>query len=327
MQKINRITDIQSLHQHVQRNEPCVYKVPPEKQLPFQKKWSKEFLLKQVGSTEVKVRNSASKKYVDPEENFWPLVGAFLLNKMTFAEFMNMGAPHGMVMSGTETYIHHNGESTPAWKELWQDASGLTMPEDENIQSEWLTPEDLHTVGLWVSGKGVKSILHYDDSGDNNFNFQVLGSKRITLFPPQDWPNLKTILALGLHGMEAFEALHQPPLSPAASILESTNPHVAHLEKDEVLYIPSRWYHFVEHEGEFNINLTYWFKRGPIERVDENIQQLSVPGRSCRDHLLVLKLSGAMFLAAMFNLFWKVTGLRLGDWICNRLAHVKKALP
>ena len=320
MQNVKRVPSLNALREHVQRNEPCIYSVPKQMRLPFQLKWSKDFLAQSAGSTEVKVRKSTSRRFVDPAGGLWDLVQSMLLQKASFSEFLHTGAPAGRIMSGTETYLYQNGAAAPKWRALWPDAAPLAECSGSDSENRFFDPQSLNTIGLWVSGPGVKSILHFDDSGDNNLNFQVRGSKRVTLFPPCDWPKLKTCLALGLHDMEVYKQLYeQAPHTQGPAALSGTHPHTATLEQDDVLYIPSRWYHFVEHEGDFNINVTCWLSQNPMLSSENTVFPLETPGRSCDDYRLLLKLICAGIVAAVLNVVARTTGLRIGDWLCAHL--------
>jgi hypothetical protein len=310
MEDVKYVSSTSELHEHIGRNEPCVYRVPQESRLLCQTKWTRDYLTKTIGSKEVTVRKSSSRKYVDPADGFWSLVRAMLVHKMTMMEFIETGVPRGMIMSGTDTYLFHEGVPNPAWAKVWEDAKGLTIGADLAEVPGFFPRGSLHTVGLWVSGAGIKSILHYDDSGDNNVNFQIRGSKRIMLFPPTDWPKLKTIVALSLHDLNVYaDLIDDPDKEKQFRMLEGTHPVVAHLQENDVIYIPSRWYHYVKHEGEFNVNMTCWFEREALSAKADADGGITIPQRSCSDYGVVIKMVSAFFVSGLLNFVRKFTGI------------------
>ena len=310
MEDVKYVSSASELHEHIGRNEPCVYRVPQESRLLCQTKWTRDYLTETIGSQEVTVRKSRSRKYVDPADGFWSLVRAMLVHKMTMMEFIETGVRRGMIMSGTDTYLFHKGVPNPAWAKVWEDAKGLTAGADLTEAPGFLPRGSLHTVGLWVSGAGIKSILHYDDSGDNNVNFQIRGSKRIILFPPTDWPKLKTILALSLHDLDVYaDIIDEPDKEKQLGKLKGTHPVVAHLQENDVIYIPSRWYHYVKHEGEFNVNMTCWFEREALSAEADDDGGITIPQQSCSDYGVVIKMVSAFVVSVLLNFVRKFTGV------------------
>ena len=155
----------------------------------------------------------------------------------------------------------------------------------------------------------------------------------MTLFPPQDWPHLQTLLAMGMLPFSAFTALHlgtglraragdreegggeekaqaMQAAKAAASTttvrqhtcgapLNKTRAVQAELEEGDVLLIPALWFHFVEHEGAFNVNATLWFA-SPHSGLPNWRPGLF----GCRDPVLVCKLVLAYCVGTMLNLFF-----------------------
>ena len=311
MESVKHVSSIAELHEHIGRNEPCVYHVPQESRLLCQAKWTRDYLSETVGSKAVTVRKSSSKKYIDPADGFCSLVRALLVRKMTMMEFFETGVSEGMIMSGTDTYLFHKGVPNPAWPKLWEDAKDLTADASSSEALGFVPQGTLHTVGLWVSGTGIKSILHYDDSGNNNLNFQIRGSKTIILFPPLDWPKLKTFAAVSLHDLSVYaDLIDQRGGKEHLGMLEGTHPVIVHLQENDVIYIPSRWYHYVKHEGDFNVNMTCWFKRETLAE-DANYVNVEIPGRSCFDWGVMIKMVSAFVVSSLLNCVRKITGNRV----------------
>lgn len=127
---------------------------------------------------------------------------------------------------------------------------------------------------LWFGGAACKSPLHFDRT--HNFLVQVLGTKRISLFPPESgeflYPALEENLPHCSH-VNAFEPdITNFPLYQQAIPFKLT----AIIKPGDVLYVPPRWWHCVE-TLETAISLNYWFstksatptpaKTAPVDKV------------------------------------------------------------
>ena len=62
------------------------------------------------------------------------------------------------------------------------------------------------------------------------------------------------------------------------------------LNEGDILFIPSGWFHFVEHIDDLNINMTYWFKTGLTKK------EMIKPKQSLRNIFIPMKLSIAFIL-------------------------------
>jgi hypothetical protein len=113
---------------------------------------------------------------------------------------------------------------------------------------------------IWL-GSAVTTPAHFDES--NNVACVVSGTRRFTLFPPEQIGNLY-IGPLG----------HAPTGTPI-SVVSLANPDferfprfrealasalVADLAPGDALYIPTLWWHHVESFGKYNILVNYWWK-------------------------------------------------------------------
>lgn len=333
MREVLRVQSIIELRECIKNHQPCIYSMPQSHKEWCHHRWTKEFWADKLGSKRVIVRSSPSKRYIDPADPFWSWVQSLLAEEMSCATFLQEALDHGKIISGTDTYLYHQKKRVIKWGELWDEMSELIYDDtaksaknDDTTSRSGIFPlESLNTVGLWLSGSGVKSMLHYDTSKDHNLNFQLSGQKRITLFPPSDWPKLNTFLAMGLHPFEAYQSLHSQSKQSAdqlqGHLLKDTHPQLAVMDEGEVLLIPTTWFHFVEHEGTFNVNLTCWFT--PEERSDSTDLstqvKIDLPKQSSRDYFLISRLLFAFILANLLNLFYRLTRLPLGPWICRRM--------
>jgi len=113
---------------------------------------------------------------------------------------------------------------------------------------------------IWL-GNAVTTPAHFDES--NNVACVVSGTRRFTLFPPEQIANLY-IGPLG----------HAPTGTPI-SLVSLANPDferfprfrdalasalVAELEPGDAIYIPTLWWHHVQSLAKYNVLVNYWWK-------------------------------------------------------------------
>ena len=112
---------------------------------------------------------------------------------------------------------------------------------------------------IWL-GSAVTTPAHFDES--NNVACVVSGTRRFTLFPPEQIANLY-IGPLG----------HAPTGTPI-SLVSLANPDferfprfrealasalVAELEPGDAIYIPTLWWHHVQSLAKYNVLINYWW--------------------------------------------------------------------
>lgn len=111
---------------------------------------------------------------------------------------------------------------------------------------------------LFCSGQDALSPVHYDQA--QNLYFQIRGSKRFLLFPPEvghcfyPYPvvhpmDLRARVDLGRPDYEAY-----PQLRGALG-----KGIVADLRPGDLLFLPSHWWHQVQSLEDTNISLNFWF--------------------------------------------------------------------
>ena len=113
---------------------------------------------------------------------------------------------------------------------------------------------------IWL-GSAVTTPAHFDES--NNVACVVSGTRRFTLFPPEQIGNLY----IGPFG-------HAPTGTPI-SLVSLSNPDfkrfprfrealaaalVAELAPGDAVYIPTLWWHHVQSLSKYNILVNYWWK-------------------------------------------------------------------
>ena len=351
MKVVPRVTSYAQLQHYIEQHQPCIYSLPNTTLLQLERFQSKDYFIREYGSTEVTVRSSPTKCYINPSDPFWSIVKSLLSTRMSLKAFLDIHLQEGKIISGTDTYLYHKNKSAKAWGALGSQSFDLLHVNDDILTSSIPTPhatvafsnqlykgahsdqksiiplDSITTVGFWLSGNGIRSMLHYDTSKDHNLNIQLSGKKRITLFPPGDWSKLNTFLAMGLHSFETYDVLHQHSIKEVSTMhdypLQGTNSHIAELQQGDALFIPSQWYHYVEHRDEFNVNITYWFHSifstsTTVTANPEVLKRHDKPSQSSRDLLLIFRLLFCFVTAVILSLLNKCTHSQIGHSLCDR---------
>jgi len=306
--RVPRVGTWSEVLRHAQDGLPCIWSGPDARRFPFHERWTKEYLAATLGDFMVGAHGSPTRKYVDPGDSFRVHWRSLITEVVSFRDLLERGLRRGMILSGTEAYLYDRGRFPRPWGSLWPDCAGLL---GDTGAGALFSNEELFTAGFWVSGAGVESMAHFDTSSDHNLNFQVRGRKRVTLFPPRDWVHLNTFLAMSMHPFETLRRASDAATRAdgARSAWADAAPVVADLDEGEALLIPSRWFHFVQHRGSFNVNLTCWFI--PSTQRQADLVRRSPVGQSGRAPGLVLRLALAMLLAAVTSFLAARLGLRL----------------
>lgn len=116
---------------------------------------------------------------------------------------------------------------------------------------------------IWISNSS-RIATHFDES--DNIACVVSGSRRFTLFPPDQVDNLypgpvdttvagqpTSIIDLADPDLERF-----PRFTEAVKHAQS-----AELHPGDAIYIPALWWHGVESTGPFNVLVNYWWQDTP----------------------------------------------------------------
>jgi len=103
---------------------------------------------------------------------------------------------------------------------------------------------NLYPMSVWMGHKGVVTTCHFDE--EHNFFTEVVGSKRVILFPPSAWRAL--YIYPSFHGHRHMSQVSS--LSPEARTIFPRFPSASGIEyilaPGDVLYIPPFWWHYVE---------------------------------------------------------------------------------
>ena len=284
--QVRAVASLDEFRECIQQQTPCVYKQGPL--FPFQALFDEAWLREHAGQSTVSFRRSPTGKFVDPSEGLINIATSLSSKRIPLREFLDQQQSQTM-LSGTDTYVYTKGAVVEEWSALWEHAKEVL---NEHGHEHALVPKPmLSTVGLWMSRDGIQSMTHYDDSLANNLNFQIRGKKEILMFPPHDWKHLKTFKAMSMQPFSFFDGIKRGQVKTAQQ--QRCQPQRVELNEGDVLFIPSTWFHFVEHVDHLNINLTFWFKDG---RSRKDIEK---PKQSLRNLLIPFKLATAYMLASL----------------------------
>ena len=284
--EVRAVSSLAEFRKCIQQQTPCAYKQGPL--FSFQALFNEAWLREHAGQSTVSFRRSPTGKFVDPSEGLFNIATGLSSKRISLREFLDQQHSRTM-LSGTDTYVYTKGAVVEEWSALWEHAKEVVH---EHGHEHALIPEAmLSTVGFWMSRDDIQSMTHYDDSLANNLNFQIKGKKEILMFPPHDWKHLKTFKAMSMQPFSFFDDIKQGRLRTVRQ--QRCQPQRVELNEGDVLFIPSTWFHFVEHVDRLNINLTFWFKTGL------STNEIEKPKQSLRNLLIPFKLATAYLLASL----------------------------
>ena len=112
---------------------------------------------------------------------------------------------------------------------------------------------------IWISNR-TRAQTHNDN--DHNIACVVAGTRRFTLFPPEQLANLyigpqdhtPSGRAISLASLETPDFERFPRLAEALQHAE-----IADMEPGDALYVPKYWWHHVQSLSAFNILVNYWW--------------------------------------------------------------------
>jgi tRNA wybutosine-synthesizing protein 4 len=95
----------------------------------------------------------------------------------------------------------------------------------------------------------------------SNVYSQVVGTKRMVLFPPSDVPHLHFAPGSSSSSLDVFQSLpSNQKASPANSTLSRTHPHEALLGPGDMLLIPATWLHTATPTSDMSIAVNVFFR-------------------------------------------------------------------
>ncbi|HET7463517.1 MAG TPA: cupin-like domain-containing protein [Longimicrobium sp.] len=121
----------------------------------------------------------------------------------------------------------------------------------------------LNSANVWLNYRDQFGRSHFDEF--ENFNIQLIGSKRFLLMAPgvRNFYTRSLLRGFGHHSavpdLERADLERFPRLREELSTLRSVV-----LEPGQMLYLPLGWWHQVHPLGHFNVNLNFWLKSPKI---------------------------------------------------------------
>lgn len=180
--------------------------------------------------------------------------------RMTLAEFLDFMFDGAGREPGTCTYRlfsiadldHEVGRIIDSM------AAGLSRLTDRRAEQQ--------ASGIWIGSKGVTTPLHHD--AWTGLLFQMTGSKRVLMFPPEDRVNLYFTSPFAATDRWSNLPGRADDADPAEfPRFARANRHEGRLDAGDVLFIPPFWSHEVE-ALEANISIPFRFGTQPLDHLN-----------------------------------------------------------
>lgn len=224
---------------------------------PAVARWTPEYLKEKLGHEPIQFKLSTCHQH--PNFHAKTLPEIFARGSSTLAEFIDSvttgdpGQRSHRYFTGDERFLlkRRDGHET-------RDAALAPLLDDVEVPA-FLPAERLYTVWGWLSGRGVRTWLHYETNGCHNFNAQLRGNKTCVLYPPEQLSKMRMFRPGS--GNPAYNCSEIDVEDPAEqALLARAGGLTATLQAGDLLFIPAWWFHTFFHLGEFNANINFWWK-------------------------------------------------------------------
>ncbi|HXK18050.1 MAG TPA: cupin-like domain-containing protein [Polyangiaceae bacterium] len=219
--------------------------------------WTPAYLKEKLGHEEIQYKLSTTHQH--PNFHAKTVPEMFARGSSTLAKFLDAvtsGEPSERshrYFTGDERFLlkRRDGQDT-------RDEALAPLLDDVEVPA-FLPKDRLYTVWGWLSGRGVRTWLHYETNGCHNFNAQLAGEKTCVLYAPEHLPKMRMFKpgagnpAYNCSEIDVEEAAEQAGLAAAHGL-------TATLKAGDLLLIPAWWFHTFFHLGEFNANINFWWK-------------------------------------------------------------------
>ncbi|KAF2965803.1 hypothetical protein GQX73_g7755 [Xylaria multiplex] len=202
-------------------------------------KWTAAYLTENIGSQRRVVVHEASSSTMDFNSK------NFSYTTKDFASFMTE------VEKGGKQYLRALSEEHPS------DQPANIEVDFPNISSDFQLPPELSFVKrnefssvLRISGR-ANMWLHYDVMA--NVYCQIVGSKKLVLFPPGDVSYLSFAPGASSSSTDVLQGLETPALA-------LTHPHEVTLGPGDILFLPPLWLHATAPLTDFGVAVNVFFK-------------------------------------------------------------------
>jgi hypothetical protein len=209
--------------------------------------WTPAALLDRVGAARVSFRRSPSD--VHPAIEPGGEAVASIDEHASLREYLGRMAcsPNVLLDANLVRLFARRG---PINAELAPLAAEIALP-------RFVAPSTVDTIGLWLSGRGVRTRLHYDRNGRHNFTAQLRGEKELVIVNPDQVAGLYPLpLTSPLYNFTAVDSF-DPDLARYPRFAD-VRARAGTLRAGELLFIPAFSYHSFTHTGEFNLNVNFW---------------------------------------------------------------------
>lgn len=215
---------------------------------PAARLWTLDFLCDQIQSLH---HNLPVATWAPPQES----LSSFRRSRMPVSEYV------ANMRRGDFTWHGSNGWKLRVFPAL-----------QEHVETPAFIGERVIGRNLWFSGPGAKTPTHYDSGSPYGVNAQVKGSKRFRLVSgehlmdmyPVPGGNYSHVCNLMKPDFERFPRLRH------VTCWEGV------LSEGDALFIPANWFHYVEHLGQFNVNVQFWFGHPLLLRPKREVRPIVI---------------------------------------------------
>jgi lysine-specific demethylase 8 len=238
-------------------DRPVVVRGGARATLAFER-WDPEYLVETVGHVRAHHKRSVTNKHPDFDQP--TLAAAFAREESTLGELIaavttGPAAERAKrLVTGDEKFVLRRRDGVTAL-----DPELAPLYRDVGLPA--LVPEErLYTVWAWLSGRGVRTWLHYDNNGCHNLNAQIRGRKDCLLFEPAAVEPFYFFEPSGSNPAHNCSAVDVDRPDPARfPRFSEARAWRASLEPGDLLFIPAWWPHAFFHHGDFNANMNFWW--------------------------------------------------------------------
>lgn len=202
-------------------------------------KWNSAYITANVGPQRRIVVHEASSSTMDFNSR------NFSYTTKDFASFM------AEVEKGRRQYLRALSEEHPADQPANVEADFPGLANDFKLPPElcFVERNEFSSV-LRISGR-VNMWLHYDVMA--NVYCQIVGSKRLILFPPNDVGHLSVVPGSSSSSIDVFSGLETPALA-------LTHPHETILGPGDILFLPPLWLHATAALTDLGVAINVFFR-------------------------------------------------------------------
>lgn len=199
---------------------------------PAYRKWNIEYLKSTIGDRDINVECGRL------------LSEGFYTKKMKADRFFE--SINNTKQDSTNSYYYFAQQRLDQFPELMCDINEIELYSSRSKAFDM----------IWIGPKGTITPLHFDRG--NNLLAQVIGRKRVTLFPPENSVYLYARDENDSYSNFSNIDLMSPDYNKYPHF-RYAQPIECEIKSNDTLYIPKGWWHFVESE-ETSISLNFFWQ-------------------------------------------------------------------